>query len=125
MLKTISAVLLILYGFIAAMLLMFTQPTHEQWFYQFSYCQMFIVIPFVGSYCVLKGNRLGLVPLLVLFATQVVRPLPLNELFPFQAPFSLAMPFGNFSQGQGYLVDFFAIAMLLVVASIIVKQKVK
>ena len=125
MIIKLLAVLLILYGLIAAMLLMFAQPTQTQWFYQFSYSLLFIVTPFAGSYCVLKQNRWGIFPLVFLFATQIIRPLTPFEYFPFQAPFSLAIPFGNLSQGEGYLVDFFAIAMLLVVVLMLAKQKVK
>ncbi|WDE05198.1 hypothetical protein SG34_028550 [Thalassomonas viridans] len=82
----------------------------------FSYLAVFVLIPAYGAYDVWHKRRKGLLAALLFFASQSIREIGGESWFPYFPPVSLGVPFGDFSDGQGYLVDFFAIAMAMLLA---------
>jgi hypothetical protein len=82
----------------------------------FSYAFIFIAIPAYGAFGVWKHNRSSVFISLLLFASQSIRTLGGDNWFLYAPPFSLSIPFGDFSNGQGYLLDYFAISMTVFMA---------
>ncbi|MBQ4888439.1 hypothetical protein J8L86_01175 [Shewanella sp. MMG014] len=122
MVHKLTAITLSIYALIAGCLLLFSYADKTIW-QQFIYAIVFIVIPIIGTLSSLYGDKGGISLVLLLMASQVIRPLTPFEVFPFHAPFSLAFPFGQIEQGKGYLFDIFAFVMLLVVASMLKPKK--
>ncbi|WDD99300.1 hypothetical protein [Thalassomonas actiniarum] len=83
----------------------------------FSYLVVFILIPAYGAYGAWYKRRTALFVALMVFACQSIREVGGDSWFPYFSPFSLAIPFGDFSDGQGYLVDCFAIVMAMSLAA--------
>ncbi|WDE12094.1 hypothetical protein [Thalassomonas haliotis] len=82
----------------------------------FSYLVVFVLIPGYGAYGVWYKRRKAMLVTLMVFASLSIREVGLDSWFPYFPPLSLGIPFGDFSDGQGYLADFFAIAMAMSLA---------
>ena len=80
------------------------------------YVVLYILIPAYGSISVWKQSQMGLLISLLFFVSQSIRLIGGDSWLPYSPPFSLGLPFGNFSDGQGYLIDFFAISMAIFLA---------
>jgi hypothetical protein len=52
----------------------------------------------------------------VFFISQSIRSIGTDNIIPNIMPISLSVPFGDFSTGQGYLVDLFAMSMAMLLA---------
>lgn len=77
---------------------------------------LYVLLPAYGSYGVFTKNRFAIIISVLFFASQSVRSVGGENLVPHISPISLALPFGDFSSGHGYLIDFFAIFMVLFLA---------
>ncbi|WOT04140.1 hypothetical protein [Shewanella youngdeokensis] len=75
-----------------------------------------VLIPAYGAYGTLIKNRIAIFVSMVLFIFQAFRSVGHDSLIPHIAPISVSFPVGNFSNGQGYLIDYFAILMALLLA---------
>ncbi|WP_179079010.1 hypothetical protein [Shewanella sp. UCD-KL12] len=60
---------------------------------------------------------------ILFFTLQCVKPLYLLQWLPYNPPFSLGIPFGNFNDGSAVLIDGFAILMLAISTIIIYFRK--
>ena len=74
---------------------------------------LFITIPLIGAYGVWKRNIIAIAVSVVPFVLQSVRSISPDRFIPNIAPITISLPVGDFSNGNGYLVDFFALFMIL------------
>ena len=77
---------------------------------------LYVVIPAYGSYGAFVKSRRAIVISIVFFMSQSIRNVYHNSLLPHITPISLSFPFGDFANEQGYLVDCFAIFMVVFLA---------
>ena len=77
---------------------------------------LYVIIPVYGAYGIWVKSRNGIFVSLLFFVMQSVRSIGTDSLIPNIAPISISVPLGNFSNGQGYLIDFFAIFMAVLLA---------
>lgn len=82
----------------------------------FSYVCIYIIVPAYGAYGVWKQSLASVIISLLFFASQSIRVIGGDSWFPYAPPFSLALPFGDFSDGQGYLFDYFSTSMAIMLA---------
>jgi len=82
----------------------------------FSYAILYLAIPAYGAFGMWRHNKSSVIILLLFFVSQSIRVIGGDNWFLYAPPFSLGMAFGNFTDGQGYLVDYFAISMVLILA---------
>jgi hypothetical protein len=83
------------------------------------YILAFILIPLCGAYGAWQQRRKALFISFLFFLSQSIRVIGGGYWFPYPSPISLGVPFGDFSNGQGYLIDFFAIAIAIHLASLL------
>ena len=74
---------------------------------------LYVLLPAYGTYGIRLKNKTAIIITLVLFLSQSVRIISADALIPHIAPITISIPLGDFSKGQGYLIDFFAIAMVV------------
>lgn len=88
---------------------------------------VYVCIPFIGAISCWKKLAPGMVLAVIFFAFLSVRTTSNMSILPHMSAFSIAYPIGNFSEGKGYLIDFFAIFMALFVSylskRIVIKSK--
>jgi hypothetical protein len=84
-----------------------------------SYICLYIIVPIYGAYGIWKQNLSSIVVSLLFFASHSVRVIGGASWFPYPPPFSLGIPLGSFSDGQGYLFDYFAAAMVIFLALLV------
>jgi hypothetical protein len=113
--KFVSSILAV-YAIIALGVLVFSGFEHKAFINLFSYAFLYIVIPAYGAFGVWKHNQRSVFISLLLFVSQSIRTIGGDNWFLYAPPFSLGMTFGDFSDGQGYLLDFFAIFMAVFLA---------
>jgi len=77
---------------------------------------LFVLLPAYGAYGTWVKSRIAILMTVVFFVTQSVRNVGTDNLFPHIAPITISFPIGDFSNGQGYLIDFFAISMAIFLA---------
>jgi hypothetical protein len=77
---------------------------------------LFVLLPAYGAYGTWVKSRIAILITVVFFTSQSVRNVGTDNLFPHIAPITISSPIGDFSNGQGYLVDFFAISMAIFLA---------
>ena len=107
----IASVILVLFSLIGGgMLLSLTFNSTVETFIVFI---LYVLIPAYGAYGLLKGKRKAVLMAIFLFAHQSVRPVNNDDLIPDIAPITVSFSMGDFQSGQGYLVDLFAIFMVL------------
>jgi hypothetical protein len=82
----------------------------------FSYIFLYIIVPTYGAYGVWKQNLTSVVVSLLFFTSQSIRAIGGGSWFPYPPPLSLGLPFGDFSDGQGYLFDYFSASMVIFLA---------
>lgn len=112
--KTIS-ILLAFYAIVGIIIVMDIAIVNRVYFFE-TLC-LLVLIPMYGSYGVWRNKQIPIVGNIVLFGYLSVRFISGDSV---QAiPISLAVPFGDFSRGEGFLVDFFAISMVIILTSII------
>lgn len=104
------------YAIIALGVFVFSGFEHKAVINLFSYAFLYIVIPAYGAFGVWKQNQNSVFISLVFFTSQSIRTIGGDNWFLYAPPFSLGMTFGDFSDGQGYLVDYFAISMAVFLA---------
>ncbi len=79
----------------------------------------YVIIPAFGAYAALVKNRVALVVAAIFFISQIVRSVSAGSVFPNIAPITISFPMGDFSKGSGYLIDFFAIFMVVLLVWLI------
>lgn len=84
-----------------------------------SYIFLYITIPIYGAYGIWKQDLTSVVISLLFFTSQSIRAIDGRSWFPYPPPFSLGVPFGDFSDGQGYLFDYFAASMVIFLAFLV------
>ena len=77
---------------------------------------LFVLLPAYGAYGTWVKSRMAILITVVFFIFQSVRNVGTDNLFPHIAPITISFPIGDFSNGQGYLIDFFAISMAVFLA---------
>jgi len=74
---------------------------------------LYVLIPAYGAYGTFVQSRNALLVSFLFFVFQSIRQVDDGNLIPHIAPITVSFPFGDFSNGQGYLIDFFAIFMAI------------
>jgi len=82
---------------------------------------LFITIPLIGAYGVWKRNFIAIAVSIVPFVLQSVRSISPDRFIPNIAPITISIPVGDFSNGNGYLVDFFALFMIVYLTILLCK----
>lgn len=77
---------------------------------------LYVLIPAYGTYGTWTKSRIAMLITLVFFISQSVRSVGTDGLIPHIAPITISFPVGDFSNGQGYLIDLFAISMAVFLA---------
>jgi hypothetical protein len=77
---------------------------------------LYVLIPAYGAYGTFIRSRTGILVSMTLFLFQSIRSVGSDSLIPHIAPITISFPFGDFSNGQGYLIDYFAIFMAIFLA---------
>lgn len=77
---------------------------------------LFVLIPALGAYGTHYRKRGAIMISIVFFVSQSYRSINADNIIPNIAPITISFPFGDFSTGQGYLIDFFAIFMAIFLA---------
>lgn len=108
--------ILAVYSIISLGVFVFSGFENKAFINLFSFAFLYIVIPAYGAFGVWKHNQSSVFISLLFFASQSIRTLGGDNWFIYGPPFSLGMTFGDFSNGQGYLVDYFAISMAVFLA---------
>ena len=78
-----------------------------------SYIFLYIILPTVGAFGVCKKNLTSVVVCLLFFTSQSIRTIGGESWFPYPPPLSIGVAFGDFSDGQGYLFDYFSASMAI------------
>ncbi|WP_105168170.1 hypothetical protein [Pseudoalteromonas sp. T1lg23B] len=68
---------------------------------------LYVLVPAYGTYGTWVKSRIAILITLVFFISQSVRSVGTDSLIPHIAPITISFPVGDFSSGQGYLIDFF------------------
>lgn len=90
-----------------------SEPENKAIIGVFSYMFIFIIIPAYGAYGLWKRSLVGILVSLAFSISQSVKLIGNANWLPFNPPLSLGISIGNFENGSGYFVDFFAIAMAI------------
>ncbi len=77
------------------------------------------LIPAYGAYGTWVKSRIAIFILLLFFVSQCIRSIGTDSLLPNFTPITISFPFGDFSDGQGYLIDLFAIFMVIFLAMLL------
>ena len=77
---------------------------------------LFVLVPIYGAYGTWNKNALGIFLSLIMFMFLSIRKVSVDSLLPHIAPISISFPIGDFSNGDGYLVNYFAIFMAIFLA---------
>lgn len=77
---------------------------------------LYVVIPAYGSYGTFVKSRRAIVVSMVFFVSQSIRNIDNTSLLPHISPISISFAFGDVANGQGYLIDYFAIFMVVFLA---------
>lgn len=74
---------------------------------------LYVIIPAFGAYGTYFKRPTAILMAAFYFASQIVRCISHDSFLPNVAPITIALPFGDFAQGKGYLIDYFAIFMAI------------
>jgi len=77
---------------------------------------LYVLIPAYGTYGTFAKSRSAIIVSILFFVWQSIRSVGTGNLIPHIAPITISFPIGDFSNGQGYLIDFFAIFMVIFLA---------
>ena len=77
---------------------------------------LYVLIPAYAAYGTFFKHRTAIVVSLLFFMFQSLRRVSNDGLITHTAPISISVPFGDFANGRGFLIDFFAITMAIVFA---------
>lgn len=77
---------------------------------------VYVGIPFIGAISCWKKVASGMILAIMFFTFLSVRTTSSIGDFPYISAFSLSYAFGDFANGQGYLIDLFAIFMALFIS---------
>lgn len=114
MLFRILFFILIAYGVIGIVILWLTDWVKVA--AQLQYMAIYVVAPWLGALAIKKHSQGGLALLFIVFAFISVRIAGWASSFPFVAPISISITFGDFTKGTGGVVDLFAIMVTILVA---------
>ncbi len=107
------------YAVIGFCIVAFSQQEVKGTLNYISYLLLYIIVPLYGACGVWKQSLLSVIVCLIFFTSQSIRFIGGETWFPYPPPFSLAIPFGNFAGGQGYLFDYFAASMVVFLAILV------
>lgn len=105
--------ILSLYSVIGAVLLL--SQLREGWVYLMVNSMLFVVIPLIGVYGMWRRNRTALLLTLLFFGWQSIRRVNSISWLSERIPISLSWPVGDFANGHGVLLDFFAMIMMVLI----------
>jgi len=108
--------MLAIYSIAGIGVVLFFEFEEESFLSSIFYVFVFILIPACSACGVWQQNKKTLIIPLLLFLSQSIRFIGGEYWFPYFPPISVGMPLGNFANGQGYLIDFFAIIMTIYLA---------
>ncbi|MDO6719191.1 hypothetical protein Q4575_07260 [Psychrosphaera sp. 1_MG-2023] len=74
---------------------------------------LYVLIPAYGAYGIFIRSRRAIFVSVAFFISQSIRMVDSESIIPHIAPITVSVPFGDFSNGQGYLIDYFAIVMVV------------
>ena len=77
---------------------------------------LFALIPAYGAYGTYFRRPGGILVSLIFFISQSIRRVSPDSFVPDVMPITVSFPIGDFSDGQGYLVDVFALFMAIFLA---------
>ncbi|MFT5755561.1 MAG: hypothetical protein ACI9LM_000270 [Alteromonadaceae bacterium] len=77
---------------------------------------LFVLVPALGAYGTYFKKPNAILVSLVFFLSQSVRSISTDNIIPNIMPITISFSFGDFLNGQGYLIDFFAISMAIFLA---------
>jgi len=115
----IASCLLIVFSVTGMAVIAFSPFESKPFFNLLSYIIAFILLPLYGAYGAWRQSRKELFFSSLFFLSQSIRFISGDLWFPYSPPISLGIPFGDFLNGQGYLIDFFAITMAIYLASLL------
>ncbi|BBN81486.1 hypothetical protein PA25_14710 [Pseudoalteromonas sp. A25] len=107
----IASIVLSIYALIG--LVITIQLNFDTIFEQLISLLMFFIIPALGVYGSYYKKRWALAVACCYFLFRILKSGGSEHVYFAISPISLSFAFGDFSQGQGYLIDFFAICMTL------------
>ncbi len=77
---------------------------------------LYVIMPAYGAYGLWYKRRLAIGVSLMLFVWQSVRRVNPDSVIPHISPITVSVAVGDFSNGDGYVIDFFAIGMVALLA---------
>lgn len=77
---------------------------------------LYVFIPAYGAYGTWNKSAISIFLSLMLFILLSIRTVNVDSLIPHISPISISFPIGDFSKGEGYLIDYFAIFMAIFLA---------
>lgn len=110
------SIILIIYALIGIAITVFIEPNNNSIIGLIVYITLFILVPCYGAYAAWYQKRIGLIICTLLFIAQSIRSIGDESWLPYFPPISLGFPVGDFANGQGYLIDLFAIFMVALLA---------
>ncbi|WP_448555041.1 hypothetical protein [Thalassotalea montiporae] len=83
----------------------------------------YALLPALGAYWTWQKVRVGMLIAALYFAFQSIRRVSPESFLPHIAPISLSFPLGDFTSGNGLLIDVFAITMVIILLTLQAKAK--
>ena len=112
----LASIIIAIYCLVGIGVIIFSEFESKPILNLLSYIFVFILIPTYGAYATWNKNKKGLLICSLFFLSQSIRLIGGESWFPYFPPISLGIPFGSFANGQGYLIDFFALVMAILLA---------
>lgn len=110
----LASILLLLYSVIG--LIVFVNFEFEQVTVMVVSGLLFSVLPAYGALGAWRQKGLPVVITCLFFFFQSIRHVSEDSFLPLIAPITLSFPFEDFSQGRGFLIDFYAVFMAIFLA---------
>lgn len=77
---------------------------------------LYVFVPAYGSYGTFSKNYIAISVTMLFFIFHSIRSVGSDSLLPNIAPITISFPLSDFSNGKGYLIDYFAIFMVIFLA---------
>ena len=107
----LTTALLVIIALIALAIVLLTPASNTSLFRALAYGAVFVFLPLVAAWGLWSEKTWGILLSMLFYLSQCVKPLAILSWFPFMPPVSLAIPYGNFTQGEGMLIDVYAITI--------------
>ena len=116
----IISLILACYGLIGLSIVIFTELAST--FVYVIATLFYVIVPTYGAWGVWHQKRIALITSMLLFISQSIRLVDKHSIMPHISPITVSFPITDFSQGSGYLIDCFAIAMFFSLAWLLKEQ---